>query len=123
MKEITFSSYTIDTTELNIWFKKITFRAKYYKTRFVLYIPRALSSKLRRTYHLLHTLGAGPRHAIYKTVTTTAFAGDADGDANIINETLWSWTEQVWHRLMVFCKNIIYFSLLKPSGYSTHHEV
>lgn len=37
-----------------------------------------------------HTLAAGPHHAIYKTVTTTAFAGDADGDADIINETLWS---------------------------------
>jgi len=65
------------------------FLFKYYKTRFVLYIPRGLSSKLRRIYRLLHTLFAGPHHAIYKTVTTTAFAGGADGDANIINETLW----------------------------------
>jgi hypothetical protein len=70
--------------------KKNTFCAKCYKTRFVLYIPRGLSSKLRCIYHLLHTLDAGPHHAMYKTVTTTAFAGDADGDAQTINETLWS---------------------------------
>ena len=42
------------------------------------------------TQSVLHTLGAESHHAKYKTVTTTAFAGDADGDAYISTETLWS---------------------------------